>query len=232
MNQEIIKFYQTNKIYLFPIIVGISSLILIIFIIYPQTVALLANQQVEKVVSNNSELLTNKVNALEQYDNIDLNQKVDSALGFYPTDKEVVPVVGLLQNLASKAGFSTISMSLGGISGKSDNKSQSYTIKLELSGPSQLLQSLLSNIENSQRLMRVNSVELTSGSDPRGAEVTLIVEVLYASPPSDLGGVDSPLPQLSQTDQEIINKLTLIVPSRSTQQISTLGTKGKANPFE
>lgn len=232
MMQEIIRFYKSYRLYIFPIIVGISSMILIIFIIFPQTSKLIANQQIEGEILNKSQFLVSKVQALENYDNSDLSHKVDSALGYYPTDKEVISAVGLLQNLTQSSGFSITSISLGGGLVKLEHNAQSYSIKLEISGPSQLLATLLSAIESSKRLMRVESVELISGRDAAISDASLIVDVLYASPPTELGSVDSPLPELSQKDQAIIARLSTLIPPVTQKTPINIGPRGKSNIFE
>lgn len=234
MNQQIIRLYQTNKLFLFPAIVAISSLILIIFVIYPQAVKLITTKKVEGDIFNKSQFLASKAQALENYDVTDLNNQVYFALGFYPTDREVVSILGLLQKITSATGFSTLSMSLGGgLNQGEKNQYQSYSVKLELSGSAQFLPILLSNLEASQRLMRVSSLDVTLGKDPKEASISLVVDVLYASPPTDLGTIDSPLPSLSEKDQEIIAKITRMGIQPTPGQPSTnLGPRGKANPFE
>ena len=111
--EEIIQIYQKYRLYIFPAIVALSSLTLIIFVIYPQTVKLFTNQKAGEEFFNKSEILASKVQALESYDKQDLSRKLNAALSSYPSDKDFVSAMGLLQNIATGAGFSTVSMSLG-----------------------------------------------------------------------------------------------------------------------
>src|SRR3989344_6562377 len=222
MSDELIRLYQVHKLYIFPIIVGLSSLILIIFIIYPQTVKLISNQQVSGEMFNKSQFLETKVQALESYDVDSLKSQVSFALGFYPTDKDIVPILGLLQNLAAESGFSVISMSLsgGGIKNQS-SKAQSYGVKLEVLGPTQFLPSFLSKIEGSQRLMRVGSVDVTSAGSSKGSSVAIEVDVLYSTSSNDLGSIDSQLPELSQKNQEVIARLASLNKNSISSQQTT-----------
>lgn len=236
MNEEFTKFYQTYKLYIFPIIVGLSSLILIIFVIYPQTVKLILNQQAQGELTTKTQFLDTKVQALEGYDANVLGNQVNLALGFYPADKEIVPILGLLQNIASESGFSIVSISLSGGGVKTQgSKTQSYVVKLEALGSIQALPHFLSTIEGSPRLMRVSSFDVTSANSSKGASIAIDVDVLYSAPPSDLGSIDSPLPELSQKDQEVISKLaSLNKNSFLSQQEASVssGLRGKVNPFE
>lgn len=173
---------------------------------------------------------------MESYDPTDLNRKMGFAVVSYPTDKDFVSALGLLQNLITQSGFSTISISLAGsITSNKNAQAQSYNIKLDVLGPATSLPTLLSNIENSPRLMRVGSVEALSGKDPKGVIISLIVDVLYAPSPVQIGSVESSIAELSQKDEEIIAKLATISRAfSSSQQTATtqLGPRGKANPFE
>ncbi len=230
--ETILNLYQKYRLYIFPAVVALSSLILITFVIYPQIIKLITNQKDEGEIINKSKFLEVKAQTLESYDLTDLNRKVSFALNSYPSEKDYVSTLGLLQNIVSQSGFSTTSISLGSNSSKSGN-AQSYDIKLDVVGPSTLLSSLLSNIESSSRLMRVNNVDITTGKDPNGASMSLNVGILYSSVPTASGSIDSPLPELSQKDEGIIAKLAqeavLVNPQQTTTQ---LGPRGRANPFE
>ena len=233
MISDLGKLYLTYRLYIFPIIVGISSLILIIIVIYPQTISLITNQSVASEVFNKSKFLDTKVSALESYDEVDLANKVDIALEFYPTEKDIIPVFAILQNVATQKGFIINTMSLGGSVAQS-SKSQSFGIKMEAIGSKQLLASFLMGIESSKRLMRINSVDVISEGNSGGVWVAIEVEVLYSAPPKDLGSIDSPIPQLSSKDQEVLSKLAVLNKVNISQQSASgsSGLKGKSNPFE
>lgn len=228
--EEIVKFYQHYRLYIFPAVVALSSLTLIIFVIYPQALKLITNKQVEGDMINRSKFLEVKAQALESLDSTDLNRKKDFALVSYPTDKDFASALGLLQNFTVKSGFNIVLISLG--SGTLGTNAQSYNLKLDILGPQTLLPGLLSNIENSPRLMRVSSVETNLGKDPQGALISLSVDVLYSSVPEDFGSIDSPLPELSEKDEEVLVKLARSAVSPSLESITPSGARGKANPFE
>lgn len=240
MRKEVlVKFYQSYKLYIFSAVAAISSLILIIFVIYPQTSKLLSNQRLDKDVSQKSKFLEAKAQALESYDPEDLSLKVRNVLGSYPVDKDLVAAVSLLQNFTAQSGFSIISLSVGGGSGK--GASQSYSVKLDILGPKALLPGMIKGIEDSNRLMRVSSIEETAGRDSGSTTVSLAVDILYSSVPGEFGSIDSPLPELSDKDQEILARLasTSTNTSIGTAPISgqpttpsELPPRGKANPFE
>ncbi len=229
MNKEnLTKFYQTYKLYIFPAVVALSSLFLIVFAIYPQTIKLITNQAAATDLTNKSKFLAGKVLALESIDEQDLARKLDYAVASYPTDKDFGTVVGLLQKIAAQSGFTIISFSLG--NPDASGKNSGYEIKLETTGAKALVASLLNNLENSPRLMRVNNINVSSKNESSSVSVSLVIEVLYSSAPQNFGSADSPLPELSQKDEELIARL--VKSGGLISQPSDIIKKGKANPFE
>lgn len=234
--EEILKFYLVYKLFIFPAIIVLSSLILIAFVIYPQITKLIVNQKTQDEIFNKSNFLEAKAQTLESYDPNDLSIKVNYALAAYPIDKDFLSAIGLLQNLAAASGFNIGSISLGGGEAKS-GVSQSYGVKLEIVGPASLLSTLLNNIENTSRIMRISSVATSLAKDVQSGTTSLLVEVLYAAAPAGFGSVDSPLPQISQKEEEIIAKLAksggvTITPVQQPQAPVQLGPRGRDNPFE
>ena len=229
--QEILKFYQAYRLYIFPLVVAFSSLILIIFVIYPQTVKLISDQQVAKETESKSTLLEVKAQELEEYDSADLKQKVDIALGAYPADKDFISAMGILQDIIAKSGFNVVAMSLG--TPLATPNAQGYNLKVEIVGLQTLLLTLLSNIENSPRLMRISNIQAIGGKDSQATAISFNIDVLYAAAPEGFGSVDSPLPSLSEKDEEIIIKLARTSSTFGPAQVSVSpGPRGKANPFE
>lgn len=232
--EKLIQFYQTYRLYIFPIVVALSSLFLIIFAIYPQTVKLIITQKATDDLINKSKFLETKAAALENYNEEDLSQKVGYALGVFPADKDYGNILTLLQQQVVKSGFSINSISFSNAGNKLGN-SQSFEVKLEVKGAKALLQSLLNNLEDSPRLIKVNSIDITFNQISQALDASLLLQVLYSAIPNSFGTADSPLPELSQKDQELLTTLaktsetSVIFPAQSANQVSP---RGKANPFE
>lgn len=230
--EEVISFYLNYRLYIFPFVVVLSSLILIVFVIFPQTMKLITNQKAESEMINKSSLLETKAQTLETLDEKDLNQKVGYAINSLPTDKEFISDMAVLQDITARSGFSAVSIVIGN-NISSDANTQSYNIKLEVLGPSTMLQNLLTNIEDSPRLVRVNSVEASVGKGAQNTATSLDVSVLFSAAPKNAGGIDTPLPTLSQKDEEILVKLARSgAISQQPQTFFSLGSRGKTNPFE
>lgn len=231
MNKEVLlKFYSTYKFYIFPLVVGLSALFLIVFVIYPQTVKLITNQKKQGELVNKSIFLENKVSALASYNGEDLSRKLGYTLSAFPPEKDFGSMIGLLQQLVGQSGFSISSISLGGSISKGNT--QSYEVKMEVTGAKALIQTLLSNLVNSPRLIKINSIEISTSSN-QGVDLSLTISVLYSPLPNNFGAIDSPLPQLSQKEEELIARLSqdTTIASQLPGNIAA-GPRGKVNPFE
>ncbi len=231
--EEILKFYLNYRVFIFPVVTAISSIILIFLVIYPQALKLLSNQKAQAEISKRSNFLEAKAQALQNYDREDLNNKVNLSLTSYPADKDFANVIGLLQNLTAQLGFKIISLSIGGGSAKIVN-AKSYGVKLDLVGPLKSSPLLINNIEQSPRLIKASGIETSAGGDPNLANITINLEVLYSPPINSYGSIDSPLPELSNKDQEILATLQSSISPVSQTQQATQGAsiRGKANPFQ
>lgn len=230
--EELLKFYLNYRFYIFPAVAALSCLILVALVIYPQSIKLSDNQRIRAEVSKRLSLLEVKAASLESYEEEDLKNKVQYTLNSYPTEEDFANVVGILQNLTAQAGFNIVSLGLGQKSGK-DAKIKSYSVKLDLVGPVRFFPVLLNNIESSSRLMRVSSIESSIGRDAALASMTLNVEVLYSGAPTGFGSVDSPLPELSGEDEEVLGTLVASVGLVPEEEATASATpKGKSNPFE
>lgn len=232
MKKEIIEFYSQYKLYLFPAIIALSSLFLIIFAIYPQTVQLLDGQKTASKLIDKSEFLNIKVAALENYNEADLSKKVGYALSALPAEKDYGNILSLLQQIVLQSGFNITSIGIS-TTGSKVNNVDSFEVKLGLEGSQTLLQTLLDNLDSSPRLIRIKSIDVSSNQNQQSSDVSLALQILYLALPQDFGNTDSPLPELNQKDEELISTLekankTMLGVSEDFSQ----SPRGKANPFE
>lgn len=230
--ETITKFYSDFKLYIFPVVILLSSLFLIVFAIYPQTIKLIDNQKLAENLVSKSKFLETKVVALEDFNEEELSQKVGFALASLPAEKDFGNIFDLLQRLISRSGFSISSISLGSSGSKMGN-SESYEVKLEVKGAKAMFPILLSNLEDSPRLIRINTIDVASRQASQGLEASLVIGVLYSPVSQNFGTTDSPVPRLSQKDEELLARLAAdrsVPVSQAPRSPAT--SRGKSNPFE
>lgn len=230
--EEILKFYEKFKLYIFPSVVVLSSAVLIFSIIYPQTMKLLDTQQEIFRLQNQVKFMEDKLQTLSGLNFDDLAIKLKFALNSYPDNKDLVNSIQLLQNIVTQAGFNVSSLSVGSAGLASGDQAQSYGIKLDSLGPIAKLPVLLNNIESSYRLMRVSSLETSAGKESL-ATASINVVILYKTAPPVAGSLDSPLPKLSEEEQNILGKLTTVGNIVDSEQEAFKQTaRGRLDPFE
>lgn len=227
--ETILKFYLNFRIYIFPSVVAFSSLILIVFIIYPQMVKLIGNQRVYGDVIKKSEFLEAKTSALEELDEGDLKNKLGYALKAYPSDKDFGEILDLLQTTANQKGFSVATITIQPTN-QTLGEGQSYLVRVEAVGPRNLLDGLIEKIESLARVMKVLSINITLAKDIDIADISLGVDVYFAPAPQTFGSVDSPLPKLTEEDENLIARLVSSQVSVPSSAVSS--PRGKSNPFE
>lgn len=229
--EEIIKFYQTYRLYIFPTIVALSSIFLIVFAIYPQIMKMITNQKNVNDLTIKSKLLETKVTALEGLDTEDLAQKVGIAIVSLPAEKDYGGALDLLQQLVITSGFRISSISLSNSVNKLGN-TDGLEVKLDVKGVRNMFQTLLDNIDNSPRLVRINNFDVSSISSQQLIDASLTVEVLFVRLPQSQASTDAPLLELNQKDKELLTNLARNnnISSTSGGEVSTV--RGKVNPFE
>lgn len=227
----LVKVYQQYRLVIFPIAVVLSNLVLIVFIIYPQTSKLVFAGKIRKDTIKKSEFLVSKVEALESFNNTDLSQKVEYSLKSFPSEKDLASVMGILKEIMEKQSFNILSLRFGQ-GGTQSGSEQSYTVSLEILGPRALMSNLLNNIESSPRIMRVDRIEISTDKGGEIVNVNLGVNVLFSPLPQSFGTTDSPLAEFTQKDEELISKLAQTSVVLPPSQPTILGPRGKANPFE
>lgn len=229
--ERILEVYLNFRIYIFPAVVLISALILIIFVIYPQTVKLIQNQNVHNNLEEKTKFLEAKASSLNSLDEDELVQKVGYVLAAFPTDRDFGNIVSLLQAITKENNFNISTLSVN-TSSESLGGNQKYGIKLDGIGFKSSLPRLISAIESSVRIMKVRSMEISPSAGSDIVSAILGIEVFYSPPPQTFGGPDSPLPEISQRDEELIETIATFITKPAAEEVGSFGPRGKSNPFE
>ena len=227
------KIYSQYKLFIFPLGVSLSCLTLAVFIIFPQISSLLSNQRIEKSLTDKVKILEAKAQTLENYNEEELKAKINSIVLVLPTEKDFGNVLPILQKITSEFGFVISAFSVSG--GDGNTGSENYIVKLNISGSRVLFSSLLRKIESTNRLMRVQSIDISQTKDNASVEANLTIRAFFVPAPASFGSIDSPIPILSEKDKELIAKLSEFTSSSQVPDISQApiqGPIGKANPFE
>lgn len=235
--EELLGFYMKYRIFIFPVAVICSSIILIVLVIYPQISKLLANRTEYAEVLKKSQFLEVKAQELSSIDDNEVKRKLNIALMALPPEKDYAEVIGLMQVLVGKYGFILDSIRVGTNSTEKTGGGEGFTIDLEIQGPKSNLKSLLNTLEDTSRVIKMQKIDVSAGGVASGVnKINLVLNIYYAALPSNLGSSDLPVPKLTDEENTLINNIEInrnsIYTGTTDQQDSTPVPKGKLNPFE
>lgn len=230
MKKQLTELFNKYKTLFIPIIIGVSSLILILLVIYPQLTVFLKGQKDLQTVEQRLKKLQVKAQDLESLDEDDLNKKLEYALAALPVEKDYATIIGVFQRISAQSNMSLETLRVGGLGSGGDKKTPGYSVQLELLGTKSSLNGVLQQIEKAPRVMKVNGIELTASKS--NVNVTLAVDVFYLPAPTSIGSVDAVLPKLTDEEQKLLTRLASISPSSISTTPTTLLPRGKPDPFQ
>lgn len=229
---EILKLYYQYRFIIYPVLIGIVSLLLIVLLIAPQVVTYLGNQQALKQSLGRYEKLSVKASILQNINEADLKNKTEIAVAVLPEEKDYARILGLIQNIAAQSGFSIINFQIGTPFTNSSTRASGFSVKIDLSGPKDSFKSLLASIEGNSQILKLGSIEINNPRSVDRAEGILTIDTYYAPLPKSIGSVDAQLPELSSADQETLAKYAKVIAIKTSTISGTLTPRGKSNPFE
>jgi len=243
--EDLQKLYSKYKIIIFPVLVGFSGIILMVLVIIPQLKGYLSRQEDAKQVKNRLEILDVKAKDLENLSEADLQRKLQSAVSALPTTKDYTSVIGLIQRLSAQSGVTLKTVSLDTGRGASSSEANSFAVSTEITSSKAGFDQFLKSIEAAPLVMKVASIEISSSGGADSVTASIVIDVYYSPTPKNLGSVDSPLPKLSQEEEnlalDLVSKVAIIPASSPVtspgseiplQPPANILPRGKANPFE
>lgn len=227
--KEVKLFYDQYKIFIYPVLVSVTSLFLILFLILPQIKGFLGGRENLELSRNKLEILSVKAKDLEAINEEDLRKKMGLTLTALPQEKDFPQVIGVLQEVAKASGMVLVSVQIGQAQNATANSG--FPVKVEVVGSKIALTMFLKNVESASRVMKVGSIELSFSKLQDNVDASVMIDVFYAPTPSALGAVTDNLPKISPEDEKIIVSLSR-APVSTFSAIPTNVSLGKSNPFE
>jgi Tfp pilus assembly protein PilO len=247
--EELKTKYLAYKHIILPIMVGVSSLIIVLLVLIPQISSYL---QINGTIADNTQklgVLQAKAQDLSSIDEQAYQKNLQTVYQLLPTDKSIPEILIVLQTLLNRSGLSLENIKLTISNDETSTKTkkkQELPVSISVRGAKSSLQRFLTDLQNSPRLMRVDSISATSSKGTTAVEIIdadIMIEAYYEPPVTSIGAVDQPLPKLTQEEQKLLQSLgsRLIIntntPVGSTSAVpigssSAFPRTGRTNPFE
>jgi len=233
MKTQIKEFYGKYRVFIYPAVVSVASLIIIILVLIPQIQAFIDGRSTLEDANQKSKFLETKASELSNIDSEDLSKKLSLAVSSLPTDKDYGSIIGIIQRIGSDTGARIVSLS---ISSGAAEKNVGFSVQLTVIGLKESVDRMIENIENSPRIMKVSNMEISTSRTDGAVGADFVVNVFYEPAPKTLGSIESELPKFSQADEEILARLASTSLSTTSPSSPTgpsqLLPRGKANPFQ
>jgi len=192
----------------------------------------------QKKVSAQLASLKKKANSLASIDSGYYKDNLVKLTQVLPLDKDFVSLFATFDMLQAKTGaiimhtefeLESISSTSGNLSTR-EIRSQTLPMKLEVLGDETALLQFLDLLDDlSGRIITVDNTALTLQED--GLILALLTAQAYYNTPTKTVGIDSPLPEISKSDMETLERIAssvIILPAEDSDEVSV----GKENLFQ
>lgn len=231
MKNQLITIWSKYQIYIWPLLGGGISIILLSVVIIPQLFKVIENNKKIKETKQKIELLDKKASDLKQINLADYKDKYSKLNIVLPAQVDVPSAISQIQSLAASSNTQIISFSVALPS--SEAQVDNFSIKLEFKGSSGSIKNFIEQLKNAPRIMTINTIDMTTDKTGSVFDVTLDIHTYFQKQQTILSGVEDSISLLSDKDKEAllnIDKSVKSIPIVSEETIS--GPKGKSNPFE
>lgn len=188
---------------IWPILIGVSDLLIIFLIIIPQVFQYFQSRIEYERSQNLLQRLEVKAEELQNLDNSSYKEYLKLVFAALPQERDIPEGMVTLQNIISRTGLS-IEGTRVLLTGTSEKKS-GFQISITVFGNAQNLSDLLINLSNSARIFRVESINAQSIKS--GIQAEILISTFYEQTPSTIGALEQSIPNLNEQDREILNRL-------------------------
>lgn len=227
IKQEVLKY----KILLWPIITGISFLVILTFVIIPQIGAYLDIRNQIFGLRGRSNSLEVKAEELNIIDSSKMQKDLQTALTVLPQNPDVPEALLTLQETILKSGL--ILKDTSYVATGNAGRASSFLLNITVLGQINSLRNFLINLQTSPRVFQVEAISVKF---QQGAlmEAEIPVSVFYHPLTPVSTNIDQEAPKLSEKEEKLLTDLAKMVsaPILNASESATFVPLGKTNPFE
>lgn len=219
------------KIYLWPILAVMLTIVLVVFVIVPQTLNIITISDSISERKTQISQLNEKNNILRRIDVKLYQGYLNSTFEALPGDKDFTSAISQIQILANRSGISLLDLGISGI-GKGTGSSN-FQLKVTVSGGLNDLNTFIDDLKVGPRIMTIQGIEFNQDSLDN-SQANFTITAFFEPTQTSLGNLEQPVQPLTQEESEFLAELaqTLKTVPVVSAQSPPIGAKGKLNPFE
>jgi hypothetical protein len=200
--------------------------------------------EVDTIVTE-TDALTRKLNTLNSLDEGTLRQQLGDVLSAVPSDRSYPTLFETVEGVAAQTGVSIVNMNItGGTSLATASASKATVAEKQLgtrtvpfsvsvTGTVSQIRDFIALAPSVRRLLRIRTFNISYPEEERPLTITIDMDAFYEPLPSSIGSAKSVLPNITDAEIEVINKLSQL-PLASGASASlpppAIG-QARANPF-
>lgn len=194
-------------------------------------------------LSEETTLLRKKLVTLNSLDEATLRTNLANVLSAVPAERSFPTVFETVESVAAQTGTTVVSMAISGGAtlatpaavSASDKKLGTRTIpfSVTINGSLDAVEQFIALVPNVRRLLRVRVFSIAFPKEEKPLTVMIEMDAFYEPLPTNIGNTKTVLPQLTEEDVGVINRLTLfpLASQESGALPPPLIGKTKENPF-
>lgn len=227
MPEKLKETYLKYKMFTLSVAVATASLLVIILVVVPQILTFISVRSKILSVYDKTSRFQVKAAELDQVDEAIYLKDLQVALAALPQERDIPESLIVIQSLIIQNSLLLEDARVLAIApGSSTN---SFQMVITVFGPLSQIKSFLTNVANSPRVLKVETI---SAQSVRGGLEGEIALSLYFDPSKPaIASADTPLPKLSQEEEALLGKLSKAAISQIVSTIPAVPI-GKVNPFE
>lgn len=224
--------YIKYSLFVIPSVCSLLALLVIFLVTVPQVFKLIEkNQELEQIKQKHQEYRS-KAATLDKIDLDYYKSGLNDVLYILPGEKEIPSAINSILDILSTSGLQLTNFSLGA-SLPGQNNTESFGVRVDVSGNLEQIKNLINASEKSTRLLKIYGISLTN-SGKTHLQASIDILVFYS--PLDANTKISPdqkISPLSDTEDQLLSQVKQnidsrnIIPNDSTQNSPT----GKDDPF-
>lgn len=231
--KELKIYYHKYHLIIWPVATGLSSLIVLALVIFPQLLAYLNTRGEISKAQTSLSAMEVKAEELENFDDSSAKERLQVALSVLPISQDVPVSLSVLQGLVRGAGLelkNTAYSSSPPVGGKA-----SFQLQVTVMGPISGVRNLLLSMEDAPQIFQIQSINIRFLKTVSAVEADLPISVFYESPPRAVGDINKPITQLSQKEKDLLDHYSQIIAALHSLTLpeATASVRfGKTDPFQ